>query len=461
MARLGLRAGEVAAMQLEDIDWRAGEITVRGKGRRKDRLPLPSEVGEAIVEYLADGRPVVRDSAPRPHPVRTLPAHLSELDHEHRLSRLSPLRSRPSRRTPVAPRSRHRDAPPRRRPAGDRAGAAPVRPGHDCWLCQGRSCRVANGRPPLAGGAVMSGFSVHLEEYLQLRRALGHKLDHATRVLPRFVAFLDAAGARTITVELALASVRQPEADPSSSVWMHRMGAVRGFARHMSGIDPANEIPPLGLVTFRRRWRQPFIYSDADIVALMEEVPRLVPTPFRVASFQTMIGLLATTGIRVGEVIALTRADVDWGEGVITVRNSKFNKSRELPLDPTTVEALGQSTHLPRPSGAETGECRLLHLRQGDAGLVRRLFRQVPGAHSDLPEWERLTAPAAYSRSPPLFCRQHTCPMAPRGPSVGPLLPRLSTYLGHLTPGHTYWYLSAAPELLALAAARLEKRARR
>src|SRR5258708_22999196 len=104
-------------------------------------------------------------------------------------------------------------------------------------------------------------------------------------------------------------------------------------ARHMSGIDPATEVPPLGLVTFRLRWRPPFIYSPADGEALMAEVPRLIPTPFRAATFQTMIGLLAATGMRVGEVIALKGCDVDWAESVVVVRNSKFGKSREVLLD--------------------------------------------------------------------------------------------------------------------------------
>ncbi len=202
----------------------------------------------------------------------------------------------------------------------------------------------------------MSTFASHLEEYLRLRRSLGHELADAARLLPGFVNHLDAIGAEAITVEAALAWVQEPEADnPSSSVWMRRMGAVRGFARHMSGIDPANEVPPLGLVTFRRRWRQPFIYSDADIVALMQEVPKLIPTPLRAASFQTMIGLLAATGMRVGEVIALGRADVDWAEGVITVRHSKFDKSRELPVHESTLDALWcyamlRDHHVPCPS---------------------------------------------------------------------------------------------------------------
>lgn len=149
----------------------------------------------------------------------------------------------------------------------------------------------------------MSAFAQHLEDYLGLRRALGHQLANAGRLLPRFVDHLDDIAASTITVEIALAWVQQPDAGPSSSVWMRRMTAVRGFARHMSGLDPATEVPPLGLVTFHQRWRPPFIYSDADVVALMAEVPRLVPTPLRAATFQTMIGLLAATGMRVGEAI--------------------------------------------------------------------------------------------------------------------------------------------------------------
>ncbi|MGH3598700.1 MAG: tyrosine-type recombinase/integrase, partial [Pseudonocardiaceae bacterium] len=186
----------------------------------------------------------------------------------------------------------------------------------------------------------MSALAQQAEQYLRLRRALGHELDDAHRLLPRFVAYLDSIGASTITVEVALVWVRRPDADPASSVWFRRMTVVRGFARHMSGIDPGTQIPPLGLVTFRRHWRMPFIYSRQDVEALMAEVPRLVPTPLRAATFQTMIGLLAATGMRVGEAIALGRGDIDWTEAVIVVKSSKFNKSRELPLDSSTISAL-------------------------------------------------------------------------------------------------------------------------
>jgi integrase len=200
----------------------------------------------------------------------------------------------------------------------------------------------------------MSRLAEQAEEYLRLRRALGHDLADAARLLPRFVAYLDTAGVSSITIEAALAWVQRPDADPATSVWARRMTVVRGFARHMSGIDPATEVPPLGLVTFRRRWRPPFIYSPADVEALMAEVPRLIPTPFRAATFQTMIGLLAATGMRVGEVIALKGCDVDWAESVVVVRNSKFGKSREVLLDPTTVDALASYARfrdecVPRP----------------------------------------------------------------------------------------------------------------
>ena len=306
----------------------------------------------------------------------------------------------------------------------------------------------------------MSVVALHLEDYRSLRRALGHQLADAGRLLPDFVAHLDATGASTITINAALAWVQRPDADPSSSVWKRRMTAVRGFARHMTGFDPATEIPPLGLVTYRQRWRPPFIYSEADVIGLMAAVPQLIPTPLRAATFQTMIGLLATTGMRVGEAIALVRSDIDWVDGVAIVRSSKFNKSRELPLAPTTVDALAAYAALrdglvPEPSGPT-----FFVSRKGTAVIYtdfsvkfRELVRSsgVGAGSASRPRIHDLRHSFAVNT----LIRWHRA-----GEDVGALLPRLSTYLGHVTPGYTYWYLSAAPELLALAAARLERRSR-
>jgi len=307
----------------------------------------------------------------------------------------------------------------------------------------------------------MSAFAQHLEDYLRLRRALGHQLADSHRLLPRFVTYLDAIEASTITVEVALAWVQQPDAIPSSSVWRRRMTAVRGFARHVSGIDPATEVPPLGLVTFQQRWRPPFIYSDGDVVALMAAVPRLIPTPLRAATFQTMIGVLAATGMRVGEAIALRRADTDLAEGVIVVRNTKFNKSRELPLDPTTIEALGAYAAI---------RDRLVPTPSSPTFFVSR--KGTPVIYTDFGEkFRKLVRASGVGTASPLPARVHDLRHSfavntlirwyRDGEDVGALLPRLSTYLGHLSPGYTYWYLSAAPELLGLAAARLERRSER
>jgi len=307
----------------------------------------------------------------------------------------------------------------------------------------------------------MSALSQHLEDYLGLRRGLGHQLAEPARLLPSFIENLEVHGTSTITVELALSWVQRPDADPTSSVWLRRMTAVRGFARYMSGIDPQTEIPPLGLVTFRPRWRAPFIYSESDVVALIEGVPRLIPTPLRAATFQTMIGLLAATGMRVGEAIALRRADIDWAEGVLVVRAAKFNKSRELPLDPSTVEALSTYALLRDRVVVDPSSPTFFLSRKGTAVIYtdfsvkfRELVR-VTGVGSGSPA------------SPRIHDLRHSFAVKTliswyrEGLDVGAMLPRLSTYLGHLSPGHTYWYLSAAPELLELAAARLEKRTRR
>lgn len=235
------------------------------------------------------------------------------------------------------------------------------------------------------------------------------------------------------------------------------MTVARGFARYMSGIDPATEVPPLGLVTFRKHWRPPFIYSEADVMTLIAAVPGLIPTPFRAATFQTMIGLLAATGMRVGEVIALGCGDIDWAEGVLVVRNSKFGKSREVPLHPTTVQALAcyarfRDRHVPRPaSPAFFISAKGTPVIYADFGDVFRKLVAVSGVGDGSPVSPRIHD-LRHSFAVQALIRWYRA-----GEDVGALLPRLSTYLGHLTPGYTYWYLSAAPELLALAAARLEK----
>jgi integrase len=302
----------------------------------------------------------------------------------------------------------------------------------------------------------MSGLARQAQEYLRLRRMLGHELAEATRLLPRFVAYLDATGATTITIEAALTWATQPDVGAGSKIRARRMTVARGFARHMAGIDPDTQVPPPGLVPYRKRWRPPFIYTDTDIRALMSTAARTIPAAWRAATYQALIGLLAASGMRVGEALRLEQRDLDWNERVITIRASKFGKSRELPLSPSTSEALAayareRDRSQPRPRAqtffVSTVGTPVIY---ADFGATFRDLVRTSGVGQDSPV------------RPRIHDLRHTFAVRTMidwyraGENVNALLPRLSTYLGHRDPGCTYWYLSAAPQLLALAAERLE-----
>ena len=300
------------------------------------------------------------------------------------------------------------------------------------------------------------------DEYLRLRRMLGHKLDEAGRRLPALVAHLEARGLDTVTVEAALAWALDPAGTrlrtpgSSSVVPASRMTIARGFAKHLRGIDPRTEIPPVGLVPHRRHRAVPYLYSPADIAALMAQA-RLVPTPLRAATYETLIGLLAVTGMRVGEAIRLHRSDVDWDESVLLVRASKFGKTRMVPLKASCLGALAAYANTrdrlcPRPQAptffVSTVGTQLIYTNVGvtfsklveGVGLRHGLASRRPRIH-DLRHSFAVTTLLGWYRS---------------GADVRARLPWLSTYLGHRDPRSTYWYLSALPELLSLAAERLE-----
>jgi integrase/recombinase XerD len=300
----------------------------------------------------------------------------------------------------------------------------------------------------------MSALADAAGEYLRLRNSLGHELAEHHRLLPRFVAFLDAEGVPTVTVAAALAWAQGAEVDQTTSIGPRRMTIARGFARYLAGLDDHTEVPPPGLIPARRRWRPPFIYSPEDITALMAQAGRLKPMP--AATHQTLIGLLAATGMRVGEAIRLDRGDIDRTDGVLTIRESKFGKTRMIPVLDSTLTALDHYARTrnqlcPRTTTASffvsmTGT-RLIYR------IVQQNFRRL---------CDRAGVGAAAERPPRIHDLRHTFVVRTlvgwyqAGEDVEARLPTLSTYLGHRDPRSTYWYLSAAPELLALAAGRLE-----
>jgi integrase/recombinase XerD len=301
----------------------------------------------------------------------------------------------------------------------------------------------------------MTTLSTALAEYLALRRSLGYKLERPARVLTEFVDYLDQAGANHVTIDLALGWAVLP-ANPDSGWRAQRLGMVRTFARWLQTIDPDTEIPPSRLL-HRSRRPAPYLYSETEIAALMAAARQLA-SPLRAATLETVIGTLAATGLRVAEVIRLDRSDVDVDERLLMVRDSKLGKSRFVPLHPSTVDALRdyktrRDQHFPNPRSAawfiSTRGTRLLSSNLG------ALFAEVI-AHAGLPALQRRPRPRLGDLRHTFACRVleewHRA-----GIDVQANLPVLSTYLGHVSPRSTYWYLSADPQLLAAAAERRDK----
>lgn len=183
------------------------------------------------------------------------------------------------------------------------------------------------------------GLDQALADYLSLRRALGFKLDRAQKLLAQFVGYLHDHGAETVSTDLALAWVMLP-ADAAPRWWQLRMSVVRGFAVYLHTLDAGVQVPPAGLIRCGPCRATPYLYSEADIAALVHAAGRL-PRPLGALTYQTLIGLLAVTGIRVGEAIGLDREDFDSEcDGLLIVRGAKFGKTRLIPLHPGTVTAL-------------------------------------------------------------------------------------------------------------------------
>lgn len=302
----------------------------------------------------------------------------------------------------------------------------------------------------------MSPLRAALADYLAVRRALGFKLAGAERLLGQFIAYLEERGEQTIRAELALAWATLP-ADAHPSWPWHRLSAVRGFAAHVKTIDPATEVPAAGLLPRRRRRRAPYLYSEEQVDALIVAAGTL-KTEHRVATYRTLLGLLAVTGMRVGEAIRLDRDDVDFGAELVVVRRTKFNKSRELALHPSTARALDcYLERAGRPRGARSTEAVFV----STAG-TRLLYSNVASTFRLLVDRAAI-APRSTGGKPSLHDLRHSFAVRTildgyrGGGAVEERLAALSTYLGHADPADTYWYLSAAPELMGLAVERLER----
>lgn len=295
-----------------------------------------------------------------------------------------------------------------------------------------------------------------LADYLALRRALGYRLARPEKLLGQFLDHLDHVGESRITVAAALDWAQLPAGGGDSNWWAYRLSTVRGFATYLHALDPAHEVPAAELLPQRPHRASPYLYSDADIAALIAATSSL-RTPLRQATFATLIGLLAVTGIRVGEAIALDRGDIDLAGGRLVVRPGKFGKTRELALHPTTIDALRRYQRLRDRLAPATGTAALLVSTAG----TRLIYCNIHHAFHRMVVLAGLT-PRSGSCRPRIHDLRHSFAVAAMldayaaGQDGQTRLTLLSTWLGHVHPGSTYWYLSASPELMALAAHRLE-----
>lgn len=299
----------------------------------------------------------------------------------------------------------------------------------------------------------MTDLTTHLQDYLRLRRSLGFKLVFPGHVLPQLIAYLEAAGVETLTAELAISWARLPD-DVGVMTWAHRLGAARGFAKYLQTIDPRTEVPPRDVFGAHQQRPAPYLWSDMDICRLVEAAGRLHP-PILAASCETLFGFLATTGMRIGEALKLQRGDVDLASGVVTVNEGKFGRSRMVPLHESVASAL--ASYAAR--------------RDKSHPRSRAFFISATGTalkgHQVRDNFNQITTDMGIRTSdvrPRIHDLRHTFAVRTligwlrSGADVGAGMPVLSTYLGHVNPKGTYWYLQASPELMELAAGRLDGR---
>lgn len=295
-----------------------------------------------------------------------------------------------------------------------------------------------------------------LADYLRVRRAAGFKLKQAGEMLPDFVDYLDKRRGTYVTTVAAIAWATQPR-DVHPNWWRQRLVVVRGFARYLQAIDGRTEMPSLDHLPASEGIRStPYVYSSADITALLSATETL-RTPLRVITYRTLLGLLAVTGMRVGEAIALDERDFDRRREVLVIRKTKFDKSREAPLHPSTVQALER------------------YLRDRNRLAPRRrapsLFVSIVGSRLFYQNVHETFLKLVYAaglgdrrpRRPHIHDLRHSFAIRTvldwyrDEVDVEARLPLLSTYLGHIGPSSTYWYLTAVPELLEAATVRLER----
>lgn len=303
----------------------------------------------------------------------------------------------------------------------------------------------------------MSGLRSAAQDYLAMRRTLGFKLTSQGRLLLEFIDYCEQHQLTHVRTDAAIDWATHPPKGGHDRVYhARRLMVVRIFARHLAAIDPATEIPPTDVLAYHYRRVTPHVFTTEQIEQLIVAAGHLQPA-IRAVTWRTLLGLLAVTGMRISEACNLNVDDIDVDSGVVRIINSKFNKSRQVLVHHTTLEALAvyrQQRQMLCPSASTPAVLINSYGHRLQAGHATHTFAQ-------LVDTAGIVARPG-QRRPRLHDIRHSVAVWTLmdfyrdGGDVQARLPLLSTWLGHADPKSTYWYLQAVPELLALAAARLE-----
>ena len=298
-----------------------------------------------------------------------------------------------------------------------------------------------------------------VDEYINIRRGLGYKLKYYSKALNDFVCFLEREGSNHITTKLALSwSIIPKNVQPNW--WARRLSMVRNFAIYMNTIDPKTEIPPFDLLPFRKQRPTPHIFTNGEILQILDTAKNLPPeTGLRRWTYYYFFGLLSVTGLRLSEAINLDCEDVDLCKDIIFIRNTKFIKSRLVPIHSSTSNKLKEYTQR-RDSFLKKRSNNSFFVTENGKSLkvqtVLWTFRKI-SKQANLKTTPGSTGPRTHSFRH-TFTVDTLMNWYRSGMDVEQCMARLSTFLGHTCVTNTYWYLSAVPELLALTTALLEKR---
>jgi integrase len=306
----------------------------------------------------------------------------------------------------------------------------------------------------------MTTLSQRLDDYLAIRRSLGFDLSFEERMLRVFTRFADREGADYLTVDLFL-RWKTMFGTANNNTWARRLGMVRAFAAWLKGYDERTEVPPQGLIAGKWHRSRPYIYSDNEVATIVAQAAKL-PSRYGLRGWtcSTLFGLIAVTGLRINEALKLDDDDVDLDAGVVTVKSGKNGKARYVPIAPCTVERLAvYRNERTRLLGNTAGA----FFRSDDGRRLTdccaRYNFAVVSQNMELREVQRF---CRHGRGPRIHDLRHTFAVRTimrwyrKGLDPDREMIKLTTYLGHSKPDHTYWYIEAIPELLQLASQRAE-----